>query len=1188
MKSKDYELILDALDTTAIYVISEECHEILYYNQRVKDVTPNVEKGKICHELWAGTCSNCPLIGIGDKKKNSVTSYDDPFGKAVDIVAKRILWKDTVPAFVIAITPHQEAASYSYHKIFKGNLTSDRFEIVKMPEEERNMPFFHASRMSECFDMIVDSGSIYGEDVERFRKFTRLSYLKKELHAGKNILACNYRRKSGKEYRWNTLEVIPDSGYTDENQSVMIYVKDMHDMYKKGLRSEKLGLKNEAILKALGEENFGIYIIDLNRNKVSAVRVAEEDEELVDGRRKNWDQVMEDLLRHRYHPDYHDRFRSLFSREVLLRSAQEGKKKLELVAERRVMGVYHYISATAHFYNYGGEGNYVVMAFQDVDARIRNEIRRTRNDMRMASIIQSRFEVMNTIHLSSGIYERVDLHDSDQDRKTERGDYTVFIEKMVENHVRDEDRERFLLTFSLENLRRKAEEMDDCEEYVFQYQQKEMPHRWLEEHIFFIRQESGMSVNILTRDITLNKQKEEKETAEARETAYLINSLSSMFFATYYIDLQHRTFRIVVQRDDVSQVLGDQRDYAEGIALYASGFVHPDDQEEYKLKMSYQNLMSELNPEHPVVAFEYRKAEKTNEETQWIRASIVMAEYENGKPKTAVYVAQDITESKQREERDRNALKEACEAANHANAAKSEFLSKMSHDIRTPMNAIIGMTAIAGKYLNDREKISDCLNKITVSSRHLLALINDVLDMSKIESGRIDLAEDEFSLPNLFETILTMIRPSIKAKEQQLEVRIFEVEHENVIGDEMRLQQVFINILSNAVKYTPAGGKLEIEIAEKPSKAYGYGCYEFVFQDNGIGMTDEYRKKIFEPFSRAEDCRVSGIEGTGLGMAIAQNIVRMMNGSIYVESKLNQGSRFTVTLFLKQLNAENVDNRGLQKLRVLVVDDDEGFCESACKILTDIGMCGEWVLSGEEAVERTQAAHEEGRDFFVVIVDWKMPGIDGIETTRRIRKLLGEEVHIVILSAYDWSDVEEEAKKAGVNGFISKPLFKSRLVYMFKQFVGDSEFRKDLEEEACIKKDYSKKRILIVEDNDLNREIAEEIIGETGVLTESAVNGQEAVQMYEDHEAYYYDLIFMDIQMPVMDGYTAARTIRQSDKDDASGIPIVAMSANAFADDIAESKRAGMNEHITKPLDIKELMRCLDKWMQRPAPVSHG
>lgn len=1185
MKTKDYEMILDALDTTAIYVISEARHEILYFNQRVKHVAPGITKGMICHELWAGKCNNCPLNGMGDRQKNTVTNYNDPFGKAVDIVAKRIMWKDTIPAFVITITPHQESASYSYHKIVKGNLTLDTYEVVKLPKEERGEPAYQAATMSAWLNMLADSGNIHSEDIEKFRAFVQPDLLKEELRAGKDLLVCNYRRKSGGEYRWNTLEIIPDSSYSDENQMVMIYVKDVHDIYKEGLEYEELNLKNEAILKTLGEENFGIYIIDLDKDVVSALRMADEDADIVGGFRKGWNTVVENLLQHRYHEDYWERFRSLFSREALLKSAHEGQEKPQFVALRRISGEYRYVSATAHFYNYGRQSTFVVMAFQDVDDRIRSEIERAQNDRRMAAIIQSRYSIMSTLHLSSGAYERMYLHGSVQEGRIEKGQYSDYFKRAVEGYVKDEDQERFFEVFSLENLRKKAETVEDFEEIVFQYQQKAEPYLWIEEHVFFIRQETGVVVNLLSRDITQSKKEEEARERESIEKAYIINSLSSMFFATYYIDLRNATFRVVVQLDDVSKVLTEERGYEEGLELYSNKFVHPDDREEYRRRVGYQRLMRELSPEHPIVSFEYRKAEKRDGMVQWTRVSVVLAESENGKPKTAIYVAQDITESKQQEERDRNALREACEAANHANAAKSEFLSRMSHDIRTPMNAIIGMTAIAGTHLDDKEKVSDCLGKITVSSRHLLSLINEVLDMSKIESGKIDLAEAEFSLSDLIENILTIVRPSLKQKKQILDVRISDVVHEDVIGDELRLQQVFMNLISNAVKYTPEGGKLDIEISEKPSKVYGYGCYEFVIADNGIGMSEEYQKKIFEPFTRADDSRVSKIEGTGLGMTIAQNIVRMMNGTISVESRENEGSKFTVTLFLKQQNQENADLSELQELRVLVADDDQCACESACKILTDIGMCGEWVLSGEAAVERTQEACEKGEDFFSVILDWKMPGMDGIETARRIRKLLGEEVPIIILSAYDWSDVEDEARAAGISGFISKPLFKSRLVYLFKQFVGSQESGGSGKENGNQDRDFSNKRILLVEDNELNREIAEEIIGETGVAIEAAVNGQEAVEMYEAHEEGYYDLIFMDIQMPVMNGHQAAQRIRKSGKGDAASIPIVAMTANAFSDDIAMSKQAGMNEHITKPLDIDELMQCMDRWMLRPRKI---
>ncbi|MBP3361355.1 MAG: response regulator, partial [Clostridia bacterium] len=372
---------------------------------------------------------------------------------------------------------------------------------------------------------------------------------------------------------------------------------------------------------------------------------------------------------------------------------------------------------------------------------------------------------------------------------------------------------------------------------------------------------------------------------------------------------------------------------------------------------------------------------------------------------------------------------------------------------------------------------------------------------------------------------------------------------------------------------------IEMEINEKASNMPGYGCYEFVFRDNGIGMSKEYQEKLFEPFSRAEDSRVSKIEGTGLGMTIARNIARRMNGDIAVESELGKGTKFVVTLILKLVDTEAPDTEKLMDLPVLVVDDDKNAGEMTCLILENIGMKGEYVLSGREAVQRVWEHHRSNQDYFAVILDWKMPEMDGIETARAIRERVGFDVPIIILSAYDWSTVEEEARRAGVNGFISKPLFKSRLVYLFNQIVEKDKSKELPEEEIFTKVKLNGKRVLLVEDNELNREIAEEIIGETGVTVESAENGREALEKFEAADENYYDMILMDIQMPIMNGYEAAEAIRKLPRKDAAGIPIIAMTANAFAEDIQRSKNAGMNEHLTKPLDIEQLMKCLETWI---------
>ena len=539
----------------------------------------------------------------------------------------------------------------------------------------------------------------------------------------------------------------------------------------------------------------------------------------------------------------------------------------------------------------------------------------------------------------------------------------------------------------------------------------------------------------------------------------------------------------------------------------------------------------------------------------------------------------DVSQEKKAEIESHKALKDAYRAAENASRAKTEFLSNMSHDIRTPMNAIVGLTAIAGANIESQDRVVECLGKITKSSRHLLGLINEVLDMARIESGRISLAEEDFSLPELVDNLLTLTKPAIDEHHHQLEVHIEHIEHEAVCGDSLRIQQVFVNLMSNAVKYTPDGGNITLTIKEKPNGFSELGCYEFSIEDNGIGMTPEFQKIMFEPFSRADDHRTTKVQGTGLGMAIARNIVNLMNGDIQVESAPNKGTKITVTVYLKLQENEKEQEKELLDLPVLVVDDDKTCCESTVATLQEIGIAGEWVLTGKEAVERCAARHKTGRDYFAVILDWKMPEIDGIAAARKIRERVGEDVTIIILTSFDFSEIEEEARAAGVNAFMAKPLFRSRLTATLRQFTSgkkEKNARNYLEDFA--KENYAGKRILLVEDNELNREIATEIIGMTGVTIDSAENGKIAVEKVMEAPEKWYDLIFMDIQMPIMNGYEATAAIRAL-AGSRGKVPIIAMTANAFAEDVQLAKNTGMNEHIAKPLDLNKLNDVLKQWL---------
>ena len=542
-------------------------------------------------------------------------------------------------------------------------------------------------------------------------------------------------------------------------------------------------------------------------------------------------------------------------------------------------------------------------------------------------------------------------------------------------------------------------------------------------------------------------------------------------------------------------------------------------------------------------------------------------------------VGLDVTKERMEQARQRQVLEDACKTARIASDAKTNFLSSMSHDIRTPMNAIIGMSVIAQSNLNSPDKIQDCLAKINTSSRHLLNLINEVLDMSKIESGKIDLIYEEVSLPKLIEDVMDVFRPLVAEKYQTLQVNANRVRHEHVVTDKGRLQQVLVNLLSNAVKYTPEGGNIGLRIQETPSFAKGKGQYSFVVTDSGIGMHEDFISHVFEPFSRADDARINNIQGTGLGMAITQNIVRMMNGTIEVKSTPGKGSQFVVAVTFDLCSEPETDDGELAGLPVLVADDDQAICESVSEILNELGMQCSWVLSGREAVDRVVKAHEQSDDFFAVILDWIMPDIDGLETLKLIRTRVGPDMPIIIISAYDFSEIEDKFRLAGADAFITKPLFKSKIVYAFQKFRRNDRSESRSAMHTRPNAALNGKKLLLAEDNELNREIAMELLKAHGLLIDTADNGLMAVDRFKTSAPGEYACILMDIQMPVMDGYNATKAIRALEHEDAHTIPILALTANAFASDIGKAHSAGMNDHIAKPIDVELLMETLGRWI---------
>ena len=695
-----------------------------------------------------------------------------------------------------------------------------------------------------------------------------------------------------------------------------------------------------------------------------------------------------------------------------------------------------------------------------------------------------------------------------------------------------------------------------------------------------VEEEGELYCQRLLLDCTAQKRREEQEREEQeRRQMELIHALGVEYNVVCYFDLdtgEGRALRVgQCDKGLLEPIFSGNLLLEDCIEEYIQTGVYPDDQEPLRQAASREKLAEELSAK-VMTYVNYRTTccgkvryfqMKTVRAGAWDQARGIVLGFRS--------IDEEI-----RDEREKKAvLEDALSQANRANKAKSTFLSNMSHDIRTPMNAIIGFTALAITHIDKKELVEEYLKKIMTSGNHLLSLINDVLDMSRIESGKIHLDEQPCSLPDILHELRNIIQADIHAKQLDLYVDAVDVHNEEICCDRLRLNQVLLNLLSNAMKYTTAGGMVSVKVIERSGAPAGYANYEFHVKDTGIGMDEEFVSHIFEPFERERNSTISGIQGTGLGMAITKNIVDMMNGTIEVKSRQGVGTECIVA-FTFRLSGKPKEPPAIPELaglRALVVDDDFNTCDSVSCMLGEIGLRAEWTLSGKEAVLRTRQAVMRDDHYFVYIIDWLLPDMNGIEVARRIRQETGKDVPIIVLTAYDWADIEEEAREAGVTAFCSKPLFLSELRGCLNSIV-----RADKQTEATTKVRRSVRtgRILLVEDNELNQEIATAILEEAGFTTEVAENGQVAVEMLTRSQPGYYQLILMDVQMPVMNGYEATRAIRKLENQQLANIPILAMTANAFGEDKQEALRSGMNGHIAKPIDIEMLIDTLDEMLE--------
>ncbi len=741
--------------------------------------------------------------------------------------------------------------------------------------------------------------------------------------------------------------------------------------------------------------------------------------------------------------------------------------------------------------------------------------------------------------------------------------------EMISPSVVEEDRER--LCALIGKLTKEGDSISV--EYRVRHKDGEILH--VMGNVKLLKENGELLYQRFLLDCTAQKIREKNREQHHME---LVQALSIDYSLVCFYDLETGKGFPLRKEENTKQKFGDafheEMSYQKSMEQYIAHYVYEEDKEVLSQAVMPDKLITELS-EKNICCVNYRTNGKR---TEYFQLKIVHAGTWN-KSRGIVLGFHSVDEEIRGEMEKKSLLEDALAQANRASKAKSVFLSNMSHDIRTPMNAIVGFTTLAITHIDYKEQVEEYLKKIKTSGEHLLSLINDVLDMSRIESGKMHLEEKPCSLPEVLHGLCNILQADVRAKQLELHMDTVDVLNEEIYCDKLRLNQVLLNLIGNSVKYTASGGVISMRVIEKMGAPEGYANYEFHIKDNGIGMSEEFVKHIFEPFEREENTTMSGIQGTGLGMAITKNIVDMMNGYIEVKSEQGVGTEFIVKFTFRLYSGmrEPLVIPELKNCRALVVDDDFNTCDSVSYMLQQIGMRVEWTLSGKEAVLRTRQAVMRNDNFSVYMIDWLLPDMNGVEVTRRIRQEVGENVPIIVLTAYDWSNIEEEAKAAGVTTFCSKPLFLSGLRKCLNSVMA-AENKGELaasKESVCIKTG----RILLAEDNELNQEIAMAILEDSGFTVEVAGNGKIAVEKLEASEVGYYQLVLMDVQMPVMNGYEATKAIRSLKNQDLATIPIIAMTANAFEEDKQEAIRCGMNGHIAKPIDVDVLFETLRKML---------
>ncbi len=1006
------------------------------------------------------------------------------------------------------------------------------------------------------------------------------------IERGERFATCDFRVKGSETwsrvslYRENMESPVAE-GFVQDVSEFYAYVvsqAEAKDMEKR--RRLATELDNLLLLNGITDAYDMIFTVNLSRNTYHMI----DNDRFVNHGMKS-EAVFDELIEfgvNNVADEFKESFRNHFSRAALLKAHSEGKKDVFLEYQHfGDDGKPYWVSTHVVFtINPYTKDIMEITLSQNIDERVRKEkeeekLRRTL-EMEALQLLRgtsTTYELIISANLSRNSYHMVNYDHFLNKSAAYEGVFDELIE-VGASTVPDNFRESFKKAFLRENLLKAySEGKKDVYLEHQQYDEQGELH-WVSTHVMFTENpynddilEITMSQNIDER-VRRETEAEKKRRALEMEALQLMRGIKDTYDLMISANLSTNTYHMTMYDRAFNKTDEKEGEFDELIRI-GTDRVPASDKKKFYEAFSRENLLKAHAEGKKDIYLEHQQYNDRGE-LHWISTHVLFTENPYNDDVMEITLSQNIDERIRKEAENKALLQDALTLAENASRAKSDFLSRMSHDIRTPMNAVIGYATIASAHIDEKERVKDSLRKILSSGEHLQGLINDVLDMSRIEAGKESLNLIRTSISEMIRTVLPMIQSQIASKQIELFVDTIDVTTEHVYADAQKMRQILLNILGNAVKFTSNGGKISIKIKQSSSRKNNHAVYTFLIKDTGIGMSKDFQKHLFETFSQERTSTNSKLLGTGLGMAIAKNYVDMMDGTISVESEVGKGTEFAVKLEFRLQDDVKPDVRleQLKGYRALVVDDDFQSCESAVRLLKDIGMRADFTTTGKEALFRTQMAYAEGDSYFAYIIDWIMPDMNGIELVRRIRKQIGDDVPIIILTAYYWGDIEQEARDAGVTAFCTKPLFTSDLTNIFLQ-------HENVEEDNS---DFNNESILLVEDNDLNREIAKFMLEEIGFRVDVACDGQDAVTFMLECDDGDYDYVLMDVQMPIMDGIEATVRIRSSDRKYLKSVPIIALTANAFNEDVERCLGAGMNAHLSKPFKIENIVDTLRKF----------